>query len=374
MAAPPVLIPGSTFYDPELGLYGYQVCNRTFDPITFVLCENPYYSKGPGGKLWEKRKCTEVKLGPKECKWMIYKAANKPDRSYTDFHLDWAGAAIGPPDPLRDGASVGAGPDVSLRRALQWLCMLFPPLCPYLGRLLESMKGFNAMGDTREFAMSAPRTLGPFLGGACVPVGAHYISSVGRNRDVIYSFPTPYPMRLLNFWGPRKCQFVIESITGIPKGWEAELLYPRLGQAFSVEPGDTAAKGVLRIVRPASVQPGTEIAFTIHQRVVGVLGDDPVYGFEVSGIVVVLPDFGPSMPSRDSSDAVQWVDDPERHFGSPSPLSPPGVMMAQVPSLAVPGLPARASSLPPTGSSPHPGCVIRPGIRTPGEGGTCQGC
>lgn len=97
---------------------------------------------------------------------------------------------------------------------------------------------------------------------------------------LIVPIQTPYPWRLYYLNGPNQtATFVVQSVSGLPAGWSAEVLYPGLNVEFQRTDPDRCSEGVLRVVRPMNTPEGTVVTVAVLQRVVG-QPDEPVYRFE----------------------------------------------------------------------------------------------
>lgn len=86
------------------------------------------------------------------------------------------------------------------------------------------------------------------------------------NGNYIVTTPLPYPNRFAYTEEPM--EFYIESVTGIPDDWSWELLQPKLGETFVLQPNDREFPAVLSLKAPQNFEEGLVIRPRILQRIV----------------------------------------------------------------------------------------------------------
>lgn len=334
----------ATFIPPNTLMY--TVCNHGDTDKEFWLCENPYDPNGPDKKAWKKRKIQRVFLKAKECQTFVYKVNGKPTRTYTDFHSSSESAERGPSDRF-DG---------------------------YAAKI-EVKEEEEGEKKEKSLVEIPPGALGRFIGGASFPVGPTFVTIGGRSREMLYTFPTPYPMRLLNFWGPRPCRFVIEGVEGLPIGWQYELVSPRLMEPFVIEPGDLATMAALRIRWPSSAKSGQSVYFRTRQRVAGVVSSDSVYTFDVHEFLLTVSNSSLEPTYFESIES--HLKSPVLMEGSSLAISPYGDSGGHPGVAVMPVGPSRVGGVdldPLKPASFGQGSVSSPGQSGVAKGGECTGC
>jgi hypothetical protein len=257
----------------------HEVCNTGEQATTVVVTEWPW--DADGNKIGDEAKSKTVTIPAGECVKVAfdYPSYTHPRTMYSDIW--WPGAT------WREGGS-----------------------SPFQGD-----PGYGRQGEVPHDVPNKPKdpkwkTLRPLVGAGYAHVDgrARFTSPVllmptdGRPEAIIL-YPTPYPMRLFTHWGAHGAIFKISSITGIPRGWECDALYPRQGVPFVVPPGELSRQGALRLVAPTKAGAVQECNLRVHQDVVGASQRTPFrHTTEIPVIVLETQ----SEPSRGDGAASRW--------------------------------------------------------------------
>lgn len=118
--------------------------------------------------------------------------------------------------------------------------------------------------------------------------------SPSRDGNYLIKTELPYPNRFAYTEEPM--EFYLESVSGVPADWQYEMLYPQLGETFTLQPFDREFPAILRLKAPQNMEEGTVLTVRIVQRING-MNNEPCYVMR-HNLVLAVDETGPEVASE----------------------------------------------------------------------------